>query len=350
MHLNHAIANNRHKVLLSSSESSYFTDIDATSSFSSSCLYDKSIQIEYPWKDIVRPIHTFVGSCNGLLCFYIRNEYVRYFLRYDGIYLWNPSTREYKVICKPPAAPVEPMKVAYGFGYGRKIDDYKLIQFRSDPDNYTVYTGSEVHIYTLGSNSWRRFGDVPYKIHDISVPMTHLNGVIHWVGREVIVSFDIVEERIKEIQIPSSILGESYRNYIASLMTNRVADAKLGVLGEELCLSLEASPENFYLWVVKDSGSVEDSWTKLLSISKENPNWCSLRPLFRSFSNTNEILFEVTRSSRHFTFPIYHFGYEESYEKITLISYDSKKERFNFMPDVPKKLHSVITYVEILVL
>ncbi|XP_026420571.1 F-box protein At3g07870-like [Papaver somniferum] len=126
--------------------------------------------------------------------------------------------------------------------------------------------------------------------------MELLNGAMHWVAEKVIVtddrqavtgvivSFDIVEEKTKQMQTPiaSFILGEEYK----------LRDVGLAVLRKDLYLAVRVS-DILELWVMKDYGVV-DSWTKLLSIPN-NWGWGTLLSfngeilLFTCYSKDNQV-------------------------------------------------------------
>ncbi|XP_026384037.1 F-box protein CPR1-like [Papaver somniferum] len=285
----------------------------------------------------------FIGSCNGLVC-------VDFDDTWDEIILWNPSTREYKTIPKPPVGDGRVKDIIYGFGYDQKTCDYKLIRVVS----YRRYdTDSEVLVYTLGSNSWKKNENIPYNIVGATVSTKPSNGAVHWVAKKgmnkmdptkatkVIVSLDIAEEVTKEIQMPSCF------------KTHPVSVEDLGVLGEDLYLSVEDDREDkFDVWVMKEYG-VADSWTKMLSVSREEINWLSpkanywhslqelewlsLTPL-QLFRKKGEILFVVEC----------HLG---DYNESSLVSYDQKNgkvSRISNVQDIPDYF-SAETYVESLV-
>ncbi|KAI3953445.1 hypothetical protein MKW92_039206, partial [Papaver armeniacum] len=139
------------------------------------------------------------------------------------------------------------------------------------------------------SNSWKQNGNVPYNLYGLSVSKKLLNGAIHCVvinsivvtdkkieETDVIISFDVAEEVTREIQIPSCILDKSHQ----------VTVKDVGVLGEDLYLSVRDDlMGKLELWVMKEYGVV-DSWTKLLSISEEQTNWLSSANRLPSFVKT----------------------------------------------------------------
>ncbi|XP_026426064.1 F-box/kelch-repeat protein At3g06240-like [Papaver somniferum] len=116
--------------------------------------------------------HFIVGSCNGLILLLTEDS--------EKLFLWNPSTREYKEIIRAPTA-VE--NLSYGFGYDFKTDNYKLVCIatgRSDDDG-ELDSFSEVYSYTAGS--WSRGENIPYVYSDVTGGVL-LYGALHWLGED----------------------------------------------------------------------------------------------------------------------------------------------------------------------
>ncbi|XP_026400321.1 F-box/kelch-repeat protein At3g06240-like [Papaver somniferum] len=150
----------------------------------------------------------------------------------------------------------------------------------------TGHGRSEVWVSRLRSKSWNRVGDIPYGISDIDLCVKPLNGIIHGVRNyKVIVSVDIVEERTKELQIPSRCLEEK--------ATSGYDYMEVGVLGDELYLLVNPRHQgNIDLWVMKDYGVV-DSWTKIITISEYQTGFEKLTPL--GYLKNGEILLKGER-------------------------------------------------------
>ncbi|XP_026390903.1 putative F-box protein At3g16210 [Papaver somniferum] len=88
-----------------------------------SLMSDKVVKMRYPFNELLGDIQ-ILGSCNGLICAKRMNHI---------IYVWNPCSKEYKLI--PPKKPQSngPLAgtdhIAYGFGpfgHDSKTSDYKL--------------------------------------------------------------------------------------------------------------------------------------------------------------------------------------------------------------------------------
>ncbi|KAF7837207.1 F-box/kelch-repeat protein [Senna tora] len=206
-----------------------------------------AVKMKYPLKARNR-YDLLVGSCNGLLCFAIKQSHVL---------VWNPSIRISK---KSPYLDIQRREgsyTIYGFGYDHLTDKYKVVAiFCYDSDGRGAYK-TEVKVYTLGSNSWRRIQEFPS-----GVPYDDMgkfvSGTLNWLASRtsasrssfVVISLDLGKESYVELSQPDYEAG--------------VSTLTLGVLRDCLCiLSHYGTYSN--VWIMKDFG-VKESWTKLLRI------------------------------------------------------------------------------------
>ena len=183
-----------------------------------------------------------VGFCNGMFC--LRNH------RCNVLYLWNPSIRKFKMISTPhlthPSVPV-----AIGLAYHSQNNDFKILGivcargYNAPP--------AEAEVYTLSTDSWKRvvisLGSIDY----IGPPPSlFFNGALHfiaWSGRrQFILSFDVNDERFREIMLPQ-IYDDTVLNSLA-------------VFKGSLALFVCCRSDICYIWVMREYGVVE-SWTKI---------------------------------------------------------------------------------------
>lgn len=196
-----------------------------------------AIGLDYPWKNLARKV-TVLGSCNGLVCIST--------LR--GCYIWNPSTRESKLLPDPTFESKTYNHVVHGFGYDCSGDDYKLVQIGcTDSENHVM-------IYSLRADSWREIQKIPYKIQlDQSGKL--VNGALHWEAGGTnewrLVSFDLAREVFQEVSQPNYGNGD-YRLFAR-------------VLGGCLCVLCDRAGNCFDVWIMKEYG-VKESWTKFASV------------------------------------------------------------------------------------
>jgi molecular chaperone HtpG len=175
-------------------------------------------------------------SINGILCLISNSE------PKNRVVLWNPTTKEFKVIPISLSELVPYMNVKidqYGFGYDSVNDDYKVIQlalchpkrdcvvdFSSLGD---ISFGPSWEIYSLRTNSWRKlYFDIPI---NYDVQGVFLDGMCHWCGENedffdedyplYLLSFDLSNEVFLTTLISSeedeSLDIESAKNGLAVL-------------------------------------------------------------------------------------------------------------------------------------
>ncbi|XP_026458505.1 F-box/kelch-repeat protein At3g06240-like [Papaver somniferum] len=233
---------------------------------------DDRMEMDIPFKSSVDDVQ-LLGSCNGLVCIWLFDHEGHR----DCICLWNPGTREYKVIPKSPSVFYSCDVCA--FGYDRRTDGYKLaigITACGTKDS------SLVQVYTLSSNSWTKGQLVPYKFPSTYKSGVLVNGDLHWLAiaqdNIILLSLDIGEESFKELQLP--VEKDQHPRMI------------LGELEGCLCILVSSYGVKTHveIWKMLDYG-VRESWTKYHVISHETivAHQFLLR-LIRSFKN-GEILF-----------------------------------------------------------
>ncbi|KAI4317711.1 hypothetical protein L6164_025560 [Bauhinia variegata] len=204
----------------------------------------------YPVKNKYRH-DRIIGSCNGLLCFAIKGE---------SVLLWNPSIRVSKK--SPPLGNNwrPGCFTAFGLGYDRVNNDYKVVAVFCDPNTSDYFDRTRVTIYSLATNSWRKIQDFPYGVtpyHDFG---KFVSGTLNWaanisVGSTilwVIVSLDLEKETYREVHPPDYEKEDS-------------STPALGVLKGCLCLNYDYKGTHSVVWLMKEFG-VRESWVKLVTI------------------------------------------------------------------------------------
>ncbi|XP_055962125.1 F-box protein CPR1-like [Mercurialis annua] len=224
-----------------------------------------------------------LGSCNGLLC--ISNIV-------DDIALWNPSIRTYRVL---PYLPVELKRYfgmcscrvsVFGFGYDCVFHDYKVVRIAQFSGVDRKSFESEVKVFSLRKNFWRRIADMPYCVLYPGENGVYANGALHWlVSRSpdfdvanIIVALDLGVEGYKEVPQPE--------------FADVQFKTEIGALRGCLCLLANFHYERVDVWVMKEY-MVKESWRKLISIASQEVigTLRSLKPLAYSESG-NEVLIE----------------------------------------------------------
>nr|XP_011461937.1 PREDICTED: F-box protein CPR30-like [Fragaria vesca subsp. vesca] len=253
------------------------------------------------------------GSCDGLVCL---KECVT-----GTTLIWNPSTRDFKVLPSPSEGGLNVRGKyelwRYGFGYDYNSDDYKvltLIPYQISFGNSGSYKSI---IYTLRSDSWRRIQDSPLGIFFHNTPSTFASGSLHWTAEKtgcvgVIVAFDLASERYKEVPLPRADI-KSYK-------------LQLGASRGSLCLLTAVDDGSYDMWEMREYG-VPESWTKTVTFPRklgtvEYPmilkplTWSIEKGKILLYANGNPVSYNASKNSLvHFARDVNilsSVGYEES--------------------------------------
>ncbi|MBA0871498.1 hypothetical protein Goshw_026684, partial [Gossypium schwendimanii] len=225
-------------------------------------------------------IPSVYGACHGLLCLQEPST--------DKAALWNPSTREFKIlppssIQRPPyLSPMEGNLALYGvsfdhaaLGFDSKTNDYKVIRFVSfiyyhspfvtrtfvniEEEQRYAYPHYEfqVELYSSRSDSWKEIPCPHYTPTDLILGNNYVDGICYWKTMTeaylgLILLFDLANQKFSILPFPE-ITGSCLHYYDNLLMFN-------GSLSVIVCL-LEGTGMSFDLWVAS-----EGVWTKQFSI------------------------------------------------------------------------------------
>ncbi|KAK1353729.1 putative F-box and associated interaction domains-containing protein [Heracleum sosnowskyi] len=217
------------------------------------------------------PEFTVVGSCNGLLCLCDS-------LYKDAVYIYNPFTNDYKEL--PKTRQYDEELVVCGFGYHPETKQYKVVKivyyWIVSIGDYPVRrirtpscSRSEVLVLSLGVNTWKNVGQVPYNLVRRAHGALFTCGRIHWLTRGVynnvrgliIVSFDLADEKFHEVPRPDFSSPRDGRNYQLTSLKG--------------CLSAVAYKyttlyRDVEIWVMKEY-NVKESWIKAFRIGGNIP-------------------------------------------------------------------------------
>ncbi|KAK2985691.1 hypothetical protein RJ640_011919 [Escallonia rubra] len=255
-----------------------------------------------------------VGSCDGLLC--IWDSYA------NAVYIYNPFTRNYRELPKSNQLPDQ--NVDFGFGFDPKTNLYKVVKMVHCRIVYNrdgcSYSQSEVQVLSLGSNTWRSVGEVPYCLERRSSEAPLVNGRLHWLTRNhpprirEIVSFDLADEKFRDVPKPDCVKLK-YRAY------------PLAVLGGCLAAIVRGSE----IWVMKEY-NVKESWVKVFNVGAY---WPSLQ--HQGLEQSRGILIKLLC-------PLKNGELLLEYKGSNLASYDPKSRKFkqlNF-PGMPNLFRTVV--------
>ncbi|KNA13200.1 hypothetical protein SOVF_118200, partial [Spinacia oleracea] len=208
------------------------------------------------------------GSCDGLIL--MRNDHL------NKCFLINPTTREIKELPSLSYAPEPDVSCnTYGLGHDSVSDDYKVVMISMCVDVYSVRNGT-----------WKRVDNSPYD-HTIGDcdPGAFVDGSIHWIASkasddsyvdsDVIATFDLGEEKFRELPFPSLVDSEKKCTCIDCFYDEEeehLAFVTLVALEGYLCgfPDIMDKCQSPAAWMMKKYG-FQESWTKMFLISISDP-------------------------------------------------------------------------------
>ncbi|XP_065848038.1 F-box protein CPR1-like [Euphorbia lathyris] len=129
--------------------------------------------------------HLFFSCCNGLVLLWI-----------DKLSLWNPSTREYRILPAFPVEHIQTQNLSFALGYDSTTDDFKAVVIISKQ-----FDSPQVWVFELRSSRWRRIQDFPFVGYNCIKPGGNgdcfVDGALHFIcyGKPyIIVAFDVEKE------------------------------------------------------------------------------------------------------------------------------------------------------------
>jgi F-box interacting protein len=210
---------------------------------------------------------SMLGPCNGILCLSGTQWKKRDgHSDYNPLVLWNPATRESKMLPPFPRQRDLCFVSHIGFGFDPKTNEYKVVSIM----NFGFWH-CKVQVYHLSTNSWRVLDSSPNPSYILRPPRfsSYLNGVYYWwardysyMARRLLLSFDMSNEVFQEV-LPPPFEG---RNCI---------DQDIAVINETVNLIFTCgieSKEWVEIWVLNESG-VERTWTKIFTIRQIPGVW-----------------------------------------------------------------------------
>ncbi|EOY19955.1 F-box and associated interaction domains-containing protein isoform 1 [Theobroma cacao] len=198
---------------------------------------------------------TVSGPCNGLLC--VHDNY--------SIILWNPSTREVKVlpestISRPPATD-DTYFGFVGFGFDRNSNDYKVLRCVNncvlEEDGFAVLEFIyQIDLYSLRTDSWREIAHPDVFVYNPYLFNAYINGIYYWEATgddgDLILSFDMVEEVFSTLSLPNFGMSKAECSWCIASFKEALATIVHPRIGMEKC---------YDIWILNGY-----SWTKQLTI------------------------------------------------------------------------------------
>ncbi|XP_026410212.1 F-box protein At3g07870-like [Papaver somniferum] len=149
--------------------------------------------------------YSFVGSCNGLICFgpwfdCLTSYNVSKF-HYGPVYICNPVSKEHIILPN-----FEGVYKWSGFGYSHSTNEYKVVRICLDSDepNFGI-----PQVYTVGSgNGWRNLREMDMELKNIQIVIfcagMFANEALHWVNKDKkrFLAFHLADEKFSELPLP----------------------------------------------------------------------------------------------------------------------------------------------------
>ncbi|CAN1346994.1 F-box protein At3g07870 [Linum perenne] len=232
--------------------------------------------------------HSFslVGSSRGLVCL-MHNLYTYNYT----ITLWNPSIG--KTFDLPlPSLTFDThgaFEALLGFGFDSSTHDYKVVRVLRllERDDIEI----EVEVFSLKARSWKRITPKAPQYNIVERgSQAFVNGSVHWVAttrregscrdKNLIVGFQLGDERFRELQLPESLELESP----IFLTVSPYKDSTIAVFKRNYLTRSDNE-----IWVMEEYGSV-DTWVRLLTVGMYENGV----PRALGFRGNGEVLFELS--------------------------------------------------------
>lgn len=255
------------------------------------------------YKSIFPRCTKIVGSCDGLLCSVILDNYDREGSIYEEynrgtqrlLQVCNPVLGQYAILPNPEINFM--MKDVYGFGVSSRTRSYKVLRIstRRDPPHLIYKKRSDAQIVTIGTDNhkWRRVdGYLPYPSNQEILAPT-VEGSFHWLfddERKNITSlhaFNLEEEQHYQIPIPSNI--------------NNCNVMRVGVLHNCLCIFDNSVPGQFSIWSMKEYGVME-SWSIECTLNASIPGGLDASPLVPVTVMKDKLLLFKSQNGNFYTY------------------------------------------------
>ena len=190
----------------------------------------------------------------------------------DGIYLWNPCIRKYKRL--PDFSLTQYHWVSTGFAYQSEANDYKVVTITQ----MGAQNHHGVEVYTLSSISWRR---VEMSLGmGLCIGWEKLKGEVQLANRDVILSFDVNNDKFGEIALPDGqqLIPQGlvavphdlmvFKGKLAFITFGYITTNRINV-EEYIDFMKSHTHKSCFIWVMGEYG-VHESWSILFFVRFEN--------------------------------------------------------------------------------
>ena len=196
---------------------------------------------------------TFVGSINGLVCFYRPVP-----LLSTTVVIWNPVTRRYKNIRVPHFNIKQLQRIFVSFGFNWVAKDYKIVCIWEFRYVHTHNHSYQFHMYSCNDNSWKELKhDFPLKISCEECVIVRGNPYWACVRPDLNylwVKVNVQSEEIRMFHGPEYVMNDTTRTSVMAL-GDSVAEAVFSPGAE--------ANQMIHLYTFEENSGV---WTRIYSM------------------------------------------------------------------------------------
>lgn len=205
-----------------------------------------------------------VGSCNGIVCAAVNND-ILFGLQINHcpyypfnnpiyIYLWNPATKQSKLLPPPLCSDIKGVSISLGFGFDLIANDFKVVRIAQYPKTKKVL----VIVYSANMNLWKPIESRPtiypfFFTHDVCI-----RGVLYWTTlKDGIIRYDLNNEVFYNDSFPDNVQSMNREFKFGPRVRITEMNDSIAVImsGYENC----RLKTRVHLWTVIDE--ISGSWT-----------------------------------------------------------------------------------------
>ncbi|KAJ0693479.1 putative F-box domain-containing protein [Helianthus annuus] len=243
---------------------------------------------------LVNKLRTIVGSSHGLLCFF---GDVQELTEIGSAVIWNPCIRKAVHVDVPRVKFDNTYRTLLGFGVCPETIDPKIVKITHCVDMESVtFIPWQVEVFTLNTRAWRSpySSNLPRKSIYVDSDQVVVDGCLYWLATDrialddgtfrsynLIVSFDLITEEFREVNLPGRLAGTSCR----------FSMYKLGESIAVLELGVEANKLVYRVWMMEDG--VTKSFYNLFSFNSHSRDPDVSIICVCGFRKTDEALIEL---------------------------------------------------------
>lgn len=217
-----------------------------------------------------------VGSCNGIVCVLVtygstaNDGNPQFFFSPPpadsdlNIYLWNPATKQSKLLPSLNPDNASSAFVSVGFGFDPIANDFKVVRTSKYPDGTVCGM-----VYSANMNVWKTIEPWPTISPRFSVCDVCVNGVLYWRWLDGAISYDLNGEVFYNHSFPANVqshvqelrgLEYNFRHYRVAEMSGSIAlimysYEKVGFTSKVNCWTMDDGIEGS--WTLKFSFDVD---------------------------------------------------------------------------------------------